>query len=147
MSLLKLPLAFDSLAIPGYSRRFICLAQPFPKPVSALPLIHSDPMSTPFLPRQAVKFDGALAQELQGDVSESIARQIVQELFPLQPEALIHDNACGYGSVTGELMAAGVPEGVKIHATDINNGYLAQLRSNIEKNLAGMTPSSSTKST
>ncbi|KAI1421994.1 S-adenosyl-L-methionine-dependent methyltransferase [Xylaria sp. FL1777] len=87
-----------------------------------------------FFPKQAVKFDGALAQELQGDVSEAIAREVIKVVPPIKSGWVIHDNGCGYGSVTGEIMASGVPADIKIHSTDKSANYLAQLRAKLKEN-------------
>lgn len=48
--------------------------------------------NTPFIPKQALKFDGALLKELQGDVSDSIARSLVEDLGPFPKGCIIHDN-------------------------------------------------------
>ncbi|KAI4858865.1 S-adenosyl-L-methionine-dependent methyltransferase [Hypoxylon rubiginosum] len=95
---------------------------------------NSSNMSAPFLPKQAVKFDGALAQELQGDVSEAIARQVIKIVQPIKPGFIIHDNGCGYGSVTGEIMTSDVPSDIKIHSTDKSPNYLSQLRARLAQN-------------
>ncbi|KAG8161041.1 hypothetical protein KVR01_009305 [Diaporthe batatas] len=76
-------------------------------------------MATPFIPKQALKFDGALLQELQGDVSDTIARDLLREdLPPIVPSSVIHDNGCGYGAVTMAVMNSNPPENIQIHATD-----------------------------
>ncbi|KAH8161833.1 hypothetical protein CIB48_g6403 [Xylaria polymorpha] len=90
--------------------------------------------SQPFFPKQAVKFDGALAHELQGDVSESIAREVIKLVPPIKPGWVIHDNGCGYGSVTGEIMASGVPADIQIHSTDKSENYMAYLRTKLKEN-------------
>ncbi|ETS86328.1 hypothetical protein PFICI_00156 [Pestalotiopsis fici W106-1] len=91
-------------------------------------------MSATFFPKQAVKFDGALAQELQGNVTEGIAQELLKVVPPIKSGFVIHDNGCGYGSMTGEIMNSGVPNDIKIHATDKSANYLAQLRSTLTKN-------------
>jgi hypothetical protein len=45
-------------------------------------------MAAPFNPMQALDFDGALLQELQGDVSDAIARQLIKELPPLTESSM-----------------------------------------------------------
>lgn len=91
-------------------------------------------MSAPFFPKQAVKFDGALAQELQGNVSEGIAQELLEVVPPIKSGFVIHDNGCGYGSVTGEIMKSGVPLDIKIYATDKSDSYLAKLRDTLSQN-------------
>lgn len=91
-------------------------------------------MSQPFVPQQAVKHDGAQLKRLQGDVSDDIARDLLKELPPISNFAVIHDNGCGYGAVTRALMASSPPSDIKIHATDLNPMYYAELQAEIDKN-------------
>lgn len=92
-------------------------------------------MATPFIPMQAVKFDGALLRELQGNVSDTIARDLLREdLPPIAPSAVIHDNGCGYGAVTMAIMNSDPPENIQIHATDVNPMFTAQLRAKLAAN-------------
>lgn len=89
-------------------------------------------MAAPFMPKQALKFDGALLQELQGDVSDTIARDLLREdLPPLTPSSVIHDNGCGYGAVTMAVMGSNPPAGIQINATDINPMFMAQLQATL----------------
>lgn len=92
-------------------------------------------MTTPtlFVPKQAPKFEGALLAELQGHVSEDIARYILTTLPPLKPGSTVHDNGCGYGAATGEIMATNPPADIKITATDVNESWLGQLKTKAEK--------------
>ncbi|KAK8075376.1 s-adenosyl-l-methionine-dependent methyltransferase [Apiospora hydei] len=85
---------------------------------------------------QAIEFDGALLKELQGDVSDKIALTLLKELglSRMPSSSVIHDNGCGYGAVTMAVMAAEPPAGVQIHATDINEMYLAELKATLAKN-------------
>ncbi|KAI1399059.1 S-adenosyl-L-methionine-dependent methyltransferase [Hypoxylon fuscum] len=92
-------------------------------------------MATPFIPKQAVKFDGALLQELQGNVSDTIARDLLRgELPPLTASSVIHDNGCGYGAVTMAIMNTNPPEGVQICATDVNPMFMAELQAKLAEN-------------
>ncbi|KAH8774428.1 S-adenosyl-L-methionine-dependent methyltransferase [Diaporthe sp. PMI_573] len=92
-------------------------------------------MATPFTPNQALKFDGALLQELQGDVSDTIARDLLREdLPPIAPSAVIHDNSCGYGAVTMAVMNSNPPKNIQIHATDVNPMFIAQLQAKLAEN-------------
>ncbi|KAL1880145.1 hypothetical protein Daus18300_001508 [Diaporthe australafricana] len=92
-------------------------------------------MATPFTPKQALKFDGALLQELQGDVSDTIARDLLREyLPPIAPSAVIHDNGCGYGAVTTAIMNSNPPENIQIHATDVNPMFTAQIQAKLAEN-------------
>ncbi|KAF2264997.1 S-adenosyl-L-methionine-dependent methyltransferase [Lojkania enalia] len=91
-------------------------------------------MAAPFFPKQALKFDGALLEEMQGDVSESVARDLIALAPKITPGFVIHDNGCGYGAVTGEIMATNPPSDIKIIGTDKNLGYLAALKKKIAEN-------------
>ncbi|KAI4676014.1 uncharacterized protein J4E84_009813 [Alternaria hordeiaustralica] len=66
-------------------------------------------MTAPFKPKQALDFDGALLQELQGDVSDTIAQQVLEELPPLTATSVVHDNGCGPGAVTMAMMRNNPP--------------------------------------
>ena len=91
-------------------------------------------MAAPFKPKQALDFDGALLQELQGDVSDAIARQLLDDLPPLTASSVVHDNGCGYGAVTMAMMESDSPTGLKIHATDVNPMFLAQIQAKLTEN-------------
>jgi ubiquinone/menaquinone biosynthesis C-methylase UbiE len=89
----------------------------------------------PFVPKQALKFDGALLQELQGDVSDTILRDLLREdLPPITPSAVIHDNGCGYGAATMAVMDSNPPGDIQIRATDVNPMFTAQLQAMVAKN-------------
>jgi len=91
-------------------------------------------MTAQWKPKQALDFDGALLQELQGDVSDAIARQLIKQLPPMTETSVVHDNGCGYGAVTMAIMEANPPAGLQIHATDINAMFLAQLQAKLAEN-------------
>jgi ubiquinone/menaquinone biosynthesis C-methylase UbiE len=87
------------------------------------------------MPKQAVQFDGALLQELQGNVSDTIAANALMDDLPtLSGSSVVHDNGCGYGAVTIAVMASNPPEGIRIHSTDINPMFMAQLQATLDKN-------------
>jgi SAM-dependent methyltransferase len=88
-------------------------------------------MTTPFVPKQMLPFDGALLEELQGTVSNSIAAQIIPHLPAITASSAIHDNGCGPGTVTEEIMATAPPAGFTIAASDINPMFLAQLKAKL----------------
>jgi len=81
------------------------------------------------MPKQAISFDGALLQELQGDVSDAIARDLLQDLPTLTASSVIHDNGCGYGAVTLAVMKLNT--GSHVYATDVNPMFMAQLQANL----------------
>ncbi|KAK8048233.1 Methyltransferase [Apiospora phragmitis] len=68
-------------------------------------------MANSFLPKQTIEFDGALLEELQGNVSDKMALTLLQELglSSMPSSSAIHDNGCGYGVVTMAVMAANHP--------------------------------------
>jgi ubiquinone/menaquinone biosynthesis C-methylase UbiE len=86
-------------------------------------------MATPFTPKQAIPFDGALLQELQGNVSDTIAADLLHDLPALSSSSIVHDNGCGYGAVTLAIMK--LATGAQVHATDVNPMFLAQLKANL----------------
>lgn len=92
-------------------------------------------MAAPFIPKQAIKLNGALLNELQGGVSDAIARDLVREDLPtLTSTTVVHDNGCGFGAVTMAVMAADPPPGIQIHATDINPMFMGQLQAKLSDN-------------
>jgi ubiquinone/menaquinone biosynthesis C-methylase UbiE len=91
-------------------------------------------MATDFGPNQALDFDGALLQELQGNVSYSIARQLFEEILPLTVSTVVHDNGCGYGAVTMAVMESNPLADLKIHATDVNPMFLIQMQAKPTEN-------------
>ncbi|KAK6821787.1 hypothetical protein PG995_008501 [Apiospora arundinis] len=93
-------------------------------------------MASPFVPKQAIAFDGALLKELQGDISDKIAMSLLKDLdlSDMPPSSVIHDNGCGYGAVTMAVMASDPPKDVQIHATDVNPIFMAELKTTLTKN-------------
>jgi SAM-dependent methyltransferase len=88
-------------------------------------------MSQLFTPKQALAFDGALLQELQGNVTDTIARDVIASLPALDHAKVVHDNGCGYGAVTMKLIEVEWSAGGKVYATDVNPIFLAQLSAKI----------------
>jgi ubiquinone/menaquinone biosynthesis C-methylase UbiE len=115
-------------------RSFTFLTQPIFKYTTSNQLQRRNMPENKFVPEQALKFDGALLQELQGNVSEGIAQELLKIVPPIKSGFVIHDNGCGYGAVTGEIMNSGVPSDIKIHATDKKDDNLAQLRATLAEN-------------
>ena len=92
-------------------------------------------MATPFVPRQAIRIDGAVLQELQGTVTEAVANDLVaKDVPPFHVDSVVHDNGCGYGAVTLGIMATDPPHGIQIHATDVNRMFISQLQSTVDEN-------------
>ncbi|PVH92819.1 S-adenosyl-L-methionine-dependent methyltransferase [Periconia macrospinosa] len=91
-------------------------------------------MATPFVPKQALNFHGALLQELQGNVSDTIAQSLLRELPTLTSTSVVHDNGCSYGAVTLAILALDPPPvGAQVYATDVNPMFQAQLKAELAK--------------
>jgi ubiquinone/menaquinone biosynthesis C-methylase UbiE len=67
-------------------------------------------------------------------VRDSIAGQLLDELPSLNESSVVHDNGCSYGAVTMTILGSDLPTGLKIHATDVNPMFLAQMRSKLSEN-------------
>ncbi|KAH6680689.1 hypothetical protein B0J14DRAFT_558031 [Halenospora varia] len=85
-----------------------------------------EPAQPSFTPKQCIPKSASLFQEIIGNTSE----QVCQKLFPLLSSILlnakIHDNGCGTGEVTGEIMKTpNLPPNVHIFATD-RNAYIVE---------------------
>ncbi|KAK7911752.1 hypothetical protein PG985_014233 [Apiospora marii] len=91
-------------------------------------------MATPFVPKQVLPFNGADLQELQGEVSDDIALDLLKDFPALSSSSVIHDNGCGYGAVTMAVMKSNPPTGIQIHATDINSMFMAPLQAKLAEN-------------
>ncbi|EPE30170.1 S-adenosyl-L-methionine-dependent methyltransferase [Glarea lozoyensis ATCC 20868] len=72
----------------------------------------------PFRPRQCLPLSPKIMQELMGDVTLQIARQIVNST-PLNTGAIILDNGCGNGVVTQAITETKEAGDITIHATDV----------------------------
>lgn len=75
-------------------------------------------------PNQCVEVNGDVFSELAGNGSQKIAKHIINLVAPFPPGSIIHDNACGKGIVSKEIMAVARPEpdgtqDIVIHATDL----------------------------
>lgn len=78
-----------------------------------------------FKPKQCIPLTSAVFTEVSGNASQQIAKHIVELIGPFAPGSVIHDNACGTGVVSKEVMALAPPEtygtqGITIHATDLS---------------------------
>lgn len=80
--------------------------------------------STPekWKPRQCVPINSAVFTELSGNASQQLAKHIVNQIGPFPPGSVVHDNACGKGVVSKEVMemACSSGQGITIHATDLS---------------------------
>lgn len=92
--------------------------------------------SPPFTPKQAVPFEGKLLKELQGDVTDSVAKDLMidNDIPDFLSTSVVHDNGCGYGACTMALMSTNPPKGLQIHATDVNPMFIAQLQATLAQN-------------
>lgn len=72
-----------------------------------------------FVPKQAIAFDSKLFEIIGADETLTIANHEMELLPPFHEDSIIHDAACGLGPVTQSILATAPPEGIKIHATDV----------------------------
>jgi ubiquinone/menaquinone biosynthesis C-methylase UbiE len=80
-----------------------------------------------FTPRRVKLITPSVIAEFLGTATLDIATQFVRQLAPFAPDAVIHDNGCGWGAVTQAIMATNPPETIHIEATDVNSTVLAGL--------------------
>jgi hypothetical protein len=57
-------------------------------------------------PKQCVKATPSTFQEMSGDLSQQIAKHIITLVAPFPPGFMIHDNACGKGVISQEIIEA-----------------------------------------
>ena len=80
------------------------------------------------VPSQSLPFNGALLDELQGNMSVQIAERLIHMLPPLTATSHVHDSGCGNGAVTQVVMATQPPAGIKITANDTRDMFLDAYR-------------------
>jgi ubiquinone/menaquinone biosynthesis C-methylase UbiE len=97
-------------------------------------------ISTVNLPPQAQAFLSG-AQKVStyettgGLVTAQFASHNLALIPPIQEGAIIHDNACGSGTISRLLLSSpNPPSGLKIHATDIDPPFLSALRHTTNQN-------------
>lgn len=102
-------------------------------PDAALSFLVMSKMSTPFIPKQAVKIDESLFRELDNDITEFVANSLIANDLPaFRSDSIVHDNGCGSGAVTRGIIATDPPSGIQIHATDISSTLAAQATAGID---------------
>ncbi|KAI4617558.1 uncharacterized protein J4E87_008194 [Alternaria ethzedia] len=69
-----------------------------------------------------------------GAVTSQFAAHNLSLLPSMPPNAIIHDNACGAGTVSRKILSSDIPSGLRIHATDIDQVFLDALQSDVQKN-------------
>jgi hypothetical protein len=78
-----------------------------------------------FHPKQMFPKTAALFEAIIGTTSEDTNKHIFTQLLPpFPPDSLIHDNGCGSGQVTSEIVATNPPSSIRIIATDANKYVL-----------------------
>lgn len=85
-------------------------------------------IDAPFMPKQAIHVHGTYLQELYGNITGTLIRNLLKDLPSIAPNSVIHDNGCGSGAVTRAILDTNPPTSIQIHATDINIMYLNQLQ-------------------
>jgi ubiquinone/menaquinone biosynthesis C-methylase UbiE len=73
-------------------------------------------------PKQCVPVNSAVFQEVAGNASQQLAKYIVNLVGPFTPGSVVHDNACGTGVVSKEVMETSPSAGqdITIHTTDLS---------------------------
>ena len=84
-------------------------------------------------PKQCVKVTPSTFQEMSGDLSQQIAKHIINHVAPFPPGSIVHDNACGKGVISQEIIEAtdSIPntsQDVFIHATDFSQLMVDECR-------------------
>jgi ubiquinone/menaquinone biosynthesis C-methylase UbiE len=84
-------------------------------------------------PKQCVKVTPSTFQEMSGDLSQQIAKHIINLVAPFPPGSIVHDNACGKGVISQEIIEAtdSIPntsQDVFIHATDFSQLMVDECR-------------------
>jgi ubiquinone/menaquinone biosynthesis C-methylase UbiE len=63
-----------------------------------------------------------------------MTREILKLIPAIAPNSKIHDNGCGYGAVTNEILASpSTPKDVHVTATDVSAGWFIPLAERTEK--------------
>ncbi|KAH6887162.1 S-adenosyl-L-methionine-dependent methyltransferase, partial [Coprinopsis sp. MPI-PUGE-AT-0042] len=69
-----------------------------------------------------------------GTVTSQFAAYNLSLAPPLPHNAVVHDNACGPGTVSRLLLANGNPQNITIHATDMDPPFVSVLSSQVKEN-------------
>ena len=78
----------------------------------------------PFTPKQCFPKNADLYAEIVGDATSNVAQHFISSISPFSPKSIIHDNGCGGGEVTAQIMATNPPASIKIQATDVDRTML-----------------------
>lgn len=84
-------------------------------------------MAAPFIPKQALPPEPAFFTQLAGDTCEQVAARLLKLIPPIEPGAVIHDNACGVGAMSEAIMNTGI-KNITISATDVVPQVIEQLQ-------------------
>jgi ubiquinone/menaquinone biosynthesis C-methylase UbiE len=92
----------------------------------------------PFVPKQCVARTSHLLGSMIGESTITVARAYLRDQSPPIPAgAVIHDNACGTGTVTRAILEKS-PEMISsspptiIHATDINSSFIDEFKEQVK---------------
>jgi ubiquinone/menaquinone biosynthesis C-methylase UbiE len=91
----------------------------------------------PFTPKQA---QAILANAVDvyektgGIVTAQFAEECIKLALPITKDSIIHDNACGPGTITRKIMASSPPTSINIVATDSNPAFLSHVRAAVIAN-------------
>lgn len=88
-----------------------------------------------FVPKQAlaiVKDKVGAYEQTGGIVNLQFAETCVNLSPPFTADAMIHDNACGSGHVSRQIVATSPPSGIRIKATDIDETFVDACQANAQ---------------
>lgn len=78
-----------------------------------------------FTPKQAYPKDPQLYHDVAQNTTKDAAKHVLIHLLPpISPDAVIHDNGCGIGEVTSQIMSLDPPPIIAVHATDMDENML-----------------------
>ncbi|KAH6910467.1 hypothetical protein BKA70DRAFT_1424132 [Coprinopsis sp. MPI-PUGE-AT-0042] len=69
-----------------------------------------------------------------GKVTSQFAAYNLSLAPPLPQNAVVHDNACGPGTISRHLLANGNPQNITIQATDMDPAFISVLSSQVKEN-------------
>lgn len=95
--------------------------------------------STANIPKQAAALlqgQGKVSvyEDTGGKVTADFAAHNLTLLPPFPSGSIIHDNACGSGTVSRLILSSSPPSDIKIHATDMDQVFLDKLQNDVLKN-------------
>ena len=81
-----------------------------------------------FSSKQCFPKNSDLYAEIVGDSTSGVAEHFLSLIPPIPPKSVVHDNGCGGGEVTAQIMAVNPAANIDIYATDIDPTVVAKCR-------------------